>query len=369
MKVIEVQQTDIINDIPNNAIVFNKETQSYFKKDTSITLSDNLTFRDAILNEYAAWARFREKELESDFIKYYDNNDKEKILNIFNEDDKIIALAEARKLDFDTNHIYADINDDIKNIFEQNRITIDDSYLNQFNKVIYVDQAIGLDTNNGNIDYPVKTIRRAESMIIEKTAIVIMPGIYDITKGNPRSNKRYCISGLASNVDNLNNVLTVEYINIGEIGDVILVVNTNDLDYESRDLTFVNGIMNENSKAIGLVFKMVDNIKEPNYAISIARNSEGFQLIDCICDLNVKNGSVVYNKTTNTKPVKFINVIIDYKKLLTGDQFDKPYKGIYELENVFMNVNLKTKIDSFDSKPMDVNGTISMLQSLNIRTF
>jgi len=369
MQVIEVKQTDIINDIPNNVIVFNKETQSYFKKDQSVILTDNLTFRDAILNEYASWARFREKELESDFIKYYDTNDKEKILNVFNEDDKIIALAEARKLEFDTTHIYSNINDDIKNIFEQNRLIIDDLYLTQFNKVIYVDQTIGLDTNGGSIDYPVKTIRRAESMIIEKTAIVLMHGIYDITKGNTRSNKRYCISGLASNIDSNNNILSVEYINIGAIGDVILMVDTDGLDYESRDLSFVNGIMNENSKAIGIIFKMLDKNKESNYSVSIVRNSEGFQLIDCVCDLDVMNGSVVYNKTENIISVKFINTIINYKKALNGEQYDRPYRGIYELENSFINNDLKIKIDTYDSKPMDINGNVSMLQNLNLRNF
>jgi len=364
MKVVEVEQFDLINSITNNVLVFNKETQSYFKKDASIILTEDTTFRDAILNQFKPWSRFREKIVENDYIKYYDTEDETKILEVFNEQDALKAQAEQRVDDFDISTVL-DKMDTIKlESFNASKISIDTDYLTKFSRLVYVDQNEGIDTNMGTEDEPVKTIRRAESLIIENTGVIILPGVYDITKGNIQSNKRYCVSGLAGNYDNLTS-LTVEYINIGSIGDVILVVDTQGLDWESRDLTFINGIHNVNSKVIGITFKMIDKKKETAFSVSIIRGSEGVQLIDCVFDLDVLNGNVTYFNKVDRDLVVFKNSIIDLKKELNGAQYDAPYSGTYELDSCFINEEIQTKLQTFDSQNTDIRGTVSLLNNLN----
>jgi hypothetical protein len=364
MKVIEVEQFDLINSIPSNVLIFNKETQSYFKKDASVNLIEDTTFRDAILNQYKQWSRFREKVVENDYIKYYDTDDEIKILEVFNERDMLKAKAEQRVLNFDISTVLDVINTNELKSFNASKLSIDDDYLTKFARIVYVDQKNGIDINDGTRDFPVKTIRRAESLIIENTAVVILPGVYDITTGNTQTNKRYCISGLAGNYDT-DKSLTVEYINMGAIEDVILVVDTQGLDWEARDITFINGIHNSNSKVIGITFKMIDKIKETAFSVSITRESEGVQLIDCVFDLDVLNGNIVYFNKVGRDSVVFKNSIIDLKKELNGVQYDAPYSGTYELDGCFINEEIKTKLQTFDSQNMDIRGTVSLLNNLN----
>jgi len=364
MKVIQVNQTDIINNKPNNVIIFNKETQSYFKKDSSVTLTSDITFRDAILGLYSEWARFREKEIESDFVKYYDNTDKIKLLSIYNESDSIRAIEESRKSSFDITTVLDTLPQDKKDSFNASKTLIDNVYLENFSKVIYVSQESGLDTNIGTETSPIKTIRRAESLVIENTAIIVGPGVYDITKGNTQSNKRYCISGLAGNSDNTTN-FKVEYINMNNIGDVTMVVDTNGLDFEARDITFINGMRNSDSKVIGITFKMVDSNKTTNYSSSIVRNSEGVQIIDCVFDLNVLNGNITYQTLVGRDSIVFKNSIIDFKKTLNDAVSDTPHSGKYETERCLFNEAFRNKLENFDSKATDIRGEVSLLSQLN----
>jgi len=368
MRVINVEQNDIINGKPDDSIIFNKETQSYFKKSSTVTLTEDRTFRDAILGEFKPWARWREKDTETDFTKYYDNNDEIKILKVFNELDTIKALKENRLSNINSTTILDTIDETVLSSFNDNKISINIDYLNKFNKLVYVDQINGSDMNLGTKENPVKTIRRAEALIIENTGIIIQPGIYDITEGNLQSNTRYCISGLSGNYDN-NSSLTVEYINPNDIGDVKLIVDTQGLDWEARDLTFINGMKNNNSKVIGITFKMVDKHKETAYSVSIARGSEGIQIIDCVFDIDVLNGNIVSNKLKGRDSVVFKNCLINFKKQLTGITYDNPYLGKYELENCFINVDFKTKLESFDSQNKNARNEVSLISNLNTTFF
>ena len=364
MQVIQVEQSDIINTKPNDVIIFNKETQSYFKKDNSVTLTSDTTFRDAILGLYSAWARFREKEIESDFVKYYDNNDEIKLLSVYNEVDSIKAIEESRKSSFDITTVLDTLSQDKKNSFNASKTLIDNTYLESFSKVIYVSQQSGLDTNIGTKTAPIKTIRRAESLVIENTAIVIEPGVYDITKGNTQSNKRYCISGLAGN-SNLTTNFKVEYINMNNVEDVIMVVDTNGLDFEARDISFINGMKNSNSKVIGITFKMVDSNKTTNYSTTIVRNSEGVQIIDCVFDLKVLNGNITYQTLVGRDSIVFKNSIIDFKKTLNDETSNKPHSGKYETDGCLFNESFRNKLENFDSKTKDIRGEVSLLSNLN----
>ena len=368
MIVVEVEQNEVINGIATNVLVFNKETQSYFKKDATITLTEDVTFRDAILNQYKPWSRWREKVTEDDYVKYYDNPDEVKILTLFNEVDALKAKAEERVSTFETSTIINTMDADSLSSFNASKTLIDTTYLTKFSKLIYVDQINGSDMNFGEELSPVKTIRRAESLIIENTGIIVKPGIYDITTGNTQSNRRYCVSGLSGNYDTSSS-LTVEYINMGAIDEVKFIVDTQGLDFESRDLTFINGIHNNNSKVIGITFKMIDTKKETAYSVSIARGSEGVQLIDCVFDLDVLNGNIVYYNILGRDSVVFNNCIIDFKKKLTGILYDKPHSGTYELVNCFINDEFKEKLNTYDSKNENILGGTSMLSSLNTKFF
>ena len=368
MQVVSVEQNDIINSITNDIIVFNKETQSYFKKSSSIVLTEDTTFRDAILGQYKPWSRWREKDLETDFIKYYDNNDEIKILETFNEVDTIKAKREERVGNLNLTTILDTIDTTVLSSFNGNKLSINIDYLSKFDKLVYVDQVNGSDMNLGTETNPVKTIRRAEALVIENTGIIVQPGTYDITEGNIQSNRRYCVSGLSGNYD-INTSLTVEYINPNSIGDVKFVVDTQGLDWEARDLTFINGMKNANSKVIGITFKMVDKDKETAYSVSIARGSEGIQLIDCVFDIDVLNGNIVSNKLLGRDSVVFKNCIFDFKKQLTGTIYDTPYLGKYELESCFINDEFRTKLESFDSKNKDARNEVSLVSNLNTSFF
>lgn len=361
MEVVQVEQTDIINPIKDNIIVFNKETQSYFKKDSSIILTTDITFRDAILGQYKPWSRLREKVNETDYIKYYDNNDEIKIHQAFGDIDAVKALNETRLQNFNTSTIMDTIDETILSSFNEAKTPIDTTYLAKFSKLIYVDQINGNDMNIGTELEPVKTIRRAESLIIENTGIIILPGVYDITTGNTTSNQRYCVSGLSGGIADK----TVEYINLGSVDSVKLIVDTQGLDFESRDLTFINSMKNSNSKVIGISFKMIDKKKKTAYSVSIARNSEGIQLIDCVFDIDVLNGNIVYYKDIGRDSVVFKNCLIDFKKELTGTIYDAPYAGTYELDSCFINDEMRTKLQTFDSQNKDIRGEVSLLSSLN----
>ena len=368
MVVINVEQNEVINSIANNVIIFNKETQSYFKKDASIVLDADTTFRDAILGLYKPWSRWREKQTENDFVKYFDTNDEEKILQVYNEVDALKELAENRISAFDTTTILSTISTDVLNSFNQSKTLVDNTFLADFDKLIYVDQNNGSDMNLGTENSPVKTLRRGEELIIENSALIFAPGVYDITKGNTNSNKRYCVSGLASKlVGDVSS--TVTYVNQNLVGDVIMVVDTTGLDYEARDIAFVNGIKNNKSKIIGITFKMVDRKKEVAYNVSISRGTDGVQFIDCVFDLDVLNGNITYNNLDGRDSVTFNNSIINLKKELKGEVFDKPYSGTYDLNGCFLNAELNTKIINYDSKPSDIRGNVSLISNLNSQIF
>jgi len=364
MKVIEVDQYDVINNVESNILVFNKETQSYFKKDDSIILTEDTTFRDAILGQYKPWSRWREKVVESDYTKYYDTKEETKILGVFNQVDALKAKAEERISNFDITTVLDRMDTNSLKSFNEAKTSIDTEYLSKFSKLVYVDQNDGDDMNNGDELNPVKTMRRAESLIVENTGVIILPGVYDITKGNTQSNRRYCVSGLAGNYDNSTS-LTVEYINMGNIDEVKMIIDTQGLEFEARDLTFINGIHNSNSKVIGITFKMIDNKKKTAFGVSIARGSEGVQLIDCVFDLDVLNGNITYYNITGRDSVVFKNCIIDLKKELNGAIYDAPYSGTYELDGCFINSELQEKLDTFDSQNADIRGSVSLISRLN----
>ena len=368
MVVINVEQNEVINSIANNVIIFNKETQSYFKKDASVVLDTDITFRDAILGLYKPWSRWREKQIENDFVKYFDTNDEEKILQVYNEVDALKELAENRIATFDTTTILSTISSDVLNSFNQSKTLVDNAFLESFDKLIYVDQNNGSDMNIGTENSPVKTLRRGEELIIENSALIFAPGVYDITTGNRNSNARYCVSGLASKlVGDVSR--TVTYINPNSSTYVLFVVDTEGLDYEARDLTFVNGIKNNHSRIMGITFKMVDRKKKVAYSVSIARGTEGVQFIDCVFDLDVLNGTITYDKLDGRDSVTFNNSIINLNKELIGGDFDKPYSGTYELNGCFLNTSLNSKIINYDSKPTDIRGYVSLISNLNPQIF
>ncbi len=368
MQVVNVEQNELINSITNDVIIFNKETQSYFKKDGSITLTEDTTFRDAILGQYKPWSRWREKIVENDFTKYYDNNDETKILEVYNEIDALKANAETRVGNFNLSTIIDTIDETVLSSFNEAKTLIDTDYLSRFDKLVYVNQTTGNDMNIGGEFTQVKTIRRAEELIIENTGIIIQPGVYDITTGNNMSNRRYCVSGLAGNYDDTSS-LTVEYINMGTTGEVKMIVDTQGIDWEARDITFINGIHNVNSKVVGIVFKMIDAKKETTYSVSIARGSEGIQLIDCVFDLDVLNGNIVNYKITGRDSVVFKNCLIDFKKVLTGPVHDVPFSGTYELDGCFINDEIKNKLQTLDSQNTDIRGSVSLISTLNTTFF
>ena len=204
--------------------------------------------------------------------------------------------------------------------------------------------------------------------MIENTAIIIGVGVYDITKGNTQSNKRYCISGLAGNSDTTTNFM-IEYINMNNIDDVIMVVDTDGLDFEARDISFINGMRNSNSKVIGITFKMIDSNKTTNYGTTIARNSEGVHIIDCVFDLSVLNDNITYQTLVGRDSVVFKNSIIDFKKTLNGEIEDKPHSGKYETDSCLFNESFRNKLENFDLKTKDIRGEVSLLSNLNTRFF
>lgn len=363
MQVIKVEEHDIINSLPNNALIFHVPTQTYFKKDPSVILNGDVTFRDAIFGPYKSYTRYGEREIQNDFIKYYDSKDEEKVLNAFGEIDKINALRENRRISLNSTTILNTLSSTIKSSFENNKTNISSDYLTKFDKIIYVDQTNGNDMNDGLINTPLKTIRKAESYIINNTAIVIAAGVYDITRGNTKSNQRYCISGLSGDKTGSN---YVEYINQNNIGDVVMVVDTEGLDFEARDITFINKMVN--AKIYGITFKMNDHNKKTSYSATIIRESENVVLIDCIFDLNVVNGNITYNMVSRDSVV-FQNCIIDLKKELTGPEFDKPYMGRYELDGCFINQNIQNKLLDYDLQSKNEVGEITLINNLNTTFF
>ena len=317
--------------------------------------------RDAIFGPYSEFARFGEKDVVTNYTKYYDTHEKEKIYRAYDAIDEIIALRESRVSKFSKSDLYDNkIEDESKERFDfqKNKDTID---LSEFNKIIYVDQFGGSDMNDGSENNPVKTIRRAEDMIIDGTCIIVADGIYDITFDNGNSNPIYCTSGLSGGDKNYH----VTYCAKNNLGDVTFVVNTNGLEIEARDISFMSDAYNVDVKNI--IFKMVDKTKDTLYGATISRGSGNISFIDCVFDLELMNGNIIYNMKS-IDFVSFENCIINIQKDLNAPINNKVHKGSYTLKNCFVNQEIKDKIEEFDLGQNEA-GEISMIGNFNTRFF
>lgn len=365
MQVYRVNQSDIINAYANDVILYNAEMRVYFQTLSSVTLPEDTTFRDAVLGAYKTVARTMKIEYTPDYIMYDDTRDDEKLLTAFNQIDTIRSLVETKIQNVAVINAADTLPTADKASITNNLSGIN---LSGFSKIIYV-AVDGNDTNNGgSIGTAVRSVRRAEELAVENTAIVFGPGKYDITRGNVNSNPRYCISGLSGKLINGAQV-KIHYINAGNLGDVTLIADTTTFEYEARDVTLANGLTNPNTSIIRMQFKLLDNARKTSYGVSIARGCEGISFIDCAFDITSLNGNIAYNSLVGKDPIHFENCIVDFKKKLNGLLYDIPYAGQYTLNKCKINESFRTKIESFDSLDKDMRGNKSLILNTNTTFF
>ena len=355
MKVINVGLYDDISNIQDNVIVFNKETLTYFRKDPSVEFESPLMFKDAVQNEFSDYSRTLEIDTSSNYKKYSDTNDKFKIENSIGELEKLQNMEYERFKSLEINPFPQDVSDEIKEEFYSNRVELTDDFKNGFNKIIYVDIDNGDDTNDGSETQPLKSLRLAEKNSIDGTLIIINKGNYDITFGNTNSTKNYCQSGLMGKEN-----CSITYFGVD---DPNLIIDTRDISYDSRDISFVNGLK-EGSKIYNLNFKLFDASRVNPWSVSLVRNSPNVELNGCTFELDSKAMNFVMNKLSDESTI-FTNCLV-YSH---NDLNTKPYLGTYQTENLFYNSKLDKKLKELDPLNTNFKNEITMVSGVGLKLF
>jgi hypothetical protein len=331
MKVYQVGIDEIINDYPDNSIILNLDTYTYFLKKEGIEIPDNLTFKDAIEKYYVDYSE--------EFTKINDDNFD---LFGFSNNEETIKLKLNKLLDYKL--FYQNYNSDKIDLSDINvainKIDIDFS---NYDKIIYVDGNNGSDDNDGSENSPLKTIYKAETIceVDKKNLIVINSGKYNLIN---KYNKFNSISTSGIGVKNKN----ISYVGNGDnVEDVVLFINIDEIRYDSKFLSFFNNL---NGNVYNLTFYMSD-VK--NKAIPNIFLNSNCNVNNCLFVWDSDKIDFVFN--TSSK-----NVIIDKSYFISRKNLkyiDIKSYGYVGVKNSFYNSLFKNVFD-YLLKTLDYNDEI-----------
>lgn len=356
--VIIINEDEIINDYPDDTVLFEKGSWTYIKIDKSIVLNGIRTFKDAVLNEYKNVAHIGEVDKTETYEKYYDHINEQKILEILNERERLETLRAQEVNSKDLTLTYSALKNDFSDFNFTKSLD-----LTNFN-LIYVNDTYGNDNNDGSQNSPVKTIRRAERLINGRTKILISPGIYNLSFDNKNTNKNFCESGIANKRDG-DGFFEVEYLNMSLNPDSVKFLIYGDAKNDARDLACINGVNDKETqtKLTNISFKIIDNKRKISNSVAIVRMSDNILFENCVFEIISNNISIVHN-TIQESNIKFINCFFNIESV-TG-VIKSASKGSYELIDCVFNLAAE-EILLNDSKEDTSNNVLT--SQINTRFF
>jgi len=323
MKVYQVELNDTVNSYPDNSIIINMQTYTYFLKKSGIEIPDNLTFKDAIENYYKEYSEEFSNVFNEEYDLYSFSNEKETIKLRLN---KII----------DTVQYYQNYNADKINFEIDADITKKEVDFEAYDKLIFVDSVNGSDDNDGTENKPFKTLYKAEmeAEYDKNNLILVKEGKYNLVNKYSKFNS-LSVSGIGLKNKN------ISYCGItDDMRNVIFYIDVEGIRYDSKFLSFFNNL---NGDVFNITFVMNDFKK----AVPLMSLNSDVNVENCIFLWKNKNIDLMFNtieKTLNAENVYFVSDFeLNYIDIKTHGQinvknsfYDGKFKNIFDnLKNAY----------------------------------